>query len=181
MSKTNQKYEKALNFLSHGEISSALPLLMDVYVYDDHFAIKALLHIIYANSVLGDEFNSIAILENAFGRYPLDDRWPAKLASIWMNQGDFEKALFWSEKALEINPGNEVVFLNRVCWLAARCDDPVASRSLFESWGERFMNPLTGKSSPLPARDLTRSRRLRLGYISGDFKIIQCVTSLNLF
>jgi predicted O-linked N-acetylglucosamine transferase (SPINDLY family) len=116
------------------------------------------------------QFECIETLTSAIDRYPDDDRWPATLASIWMNLGDLDKALPWADVALTINPDNETIFINRVCWLAARCNDPVQARALFESWGQRFMDPLTEQAHDTTERNLERNRILKVGYISGDLK-----------
>ncbi len=116
------------------------------------------------------QFECIEILTQAHQRYPDDDRWPATLASIWMNLGDLDKALAWSDVALAINPNNEIMFINRVCWLAARCGDPVQARVLFESWGQRFTDPLTAQACAPVQRNLERNRILKVGYVSGDLK-----------
>jgi len=116
------------------------------------------------------EFECIEVLEDACRLFPGDDKWPATLASVWMNLGEFDKALAWSEVALAINPNNEIMFINRVCWLAARGNDPLQARVLFESWGQRFMDPLTNQALPRFAQNLNRDRILKVGYVSGDLK-----------
>jgi predicted O-linked N-acetylglucosamine transferase (SPINDLY family) len=116
------------------------------------------------------QFECIETLTRAHQRYPSDDRWPATLASIWMNLGDLDQALAWSDVALTLNPDNETMFINRVCWLAARCNDPIQARVLFESWGQRFMDPLTAQASAPVQQNLARDRILKVGYMSGDLK-----------
>jgi protein O-GlcNAc transferase len=116
------------------------------------------------------QFECIETLIQAHQRYPDDDRWPATLASIWMDLGDLDQALVWSDVALTLNPDNEIMFINRVCWLAARCHDPIQARVLFESWGQRFMDPLTAQVAPPVQTNLSRDRILKVGYVSGDLK-----------
>jgi predicted O-linked N-acetylglucosamine transferase (SPINDLY family) len=116
------------------------------------------------------EFECIKILEDACSKLPEDDQWPAALASIWMNLGELDKALAWADVALKINPDNEVMFINRACWLAARCGDPLQAKEFFEAWGKRFMDPLTDKASLRFTQTLKRDRKLRVGYVSGDLK-----------
>jgi len=116
------------------------------------------------------EYDCILILENACKSFPRDHRWPATLAHIWMNLGDFDKAFEWSDRALRINPEDETVFINRVCWQAARCNDPLKARELFESWGKRFMDPLTARASYRFQKIKKLNRVLKVGYISGDLK-----------
>lgn len=116
------------------------------------------------------EYECIELLEEACRQWPADDQWPATLAAIWMNLGDLPKALAWADTALAIHPDNETMFINRACWLAARCHDPLQARAHFESWGQRFMDPITQQVARPFAYPLQRDRMLKVGYISGDFK-----------
>lgn len=116
------------------------------------------------------EYECIKILEDACNRFAEDDQWPAALACIWMNLGELDKALAWADAALRIEPDNEVMFINRTCWLAARCGDPLQAKELFEAWGKRFMDPLTENASFRFTQTLKRDRILRIGYVSGDLK-----------
>ncbi|MFM6989867.1 MAG: tetratricopeptide repeat protein [Rhodoferax sp.] len=170
MHDADTNYKKALIHLSKGEVDHALPLLEKIYASGGELAPKALFSILYCLTLTDKEAEGIALLRDACLRYPKDDRWPAALASAWMKQGDLDKALACADQALAINPDNETMFINRVCWLAGRCEDPVQSRQLFESWGRRFMDPLTDRAEPLGEIDKNPNRRLKLAYISGDFK-----------
>jgi len=71
--------------------------------------------------------------------------------------------------ALSLNPENETMLINRVCWLAARCNDPVQARVLFESWGQRFGPVDRAGLCPCPAKPRT-NRILKVGYVLGDLK-----------
>lgn len=170
MQKAESNYKQAMIHLSKGETSQALPLMKSVYASGSEMAPKALVAILKIISLLDRDSEGVEFLEDACRRYPQVDIWPATLASLWMKQGDLEKALQLADMALTINPNNETMFINRVCWLAGRCKDPIESRQLFESWGSRFMDPLTERAAPLSLIDKNPDRRLRVGYISGDFK-----------
>ena len=170
MQKAESNYKQAMLHLSKGEASQALTLMKSVYVSGSELAPKALVTILQIVSLTDRDSESIELLEDACRRYPQVDIWPATLASVWMKQGDLDKALQLADRALAINPNNETMFINRVCWLAGRCKDPIESRQLFESWGTRFMDPLTERATPLGGIDKNPDRRLKVGYISGDFK-----------
>jgi protein O-GlcNAc transferase len=163
-------YNQALVHLSKTEIDKALPLLQQLYFSRGALAERSLLHILNALTKAGRGIEAIHLLEDACSAYPDNDSWPGYLATLWMAQGDHAKALVYADRALELNPDNETMFINRACWLAGRCEDPVQARGYLESWGQRFMDPLTVSSSPSPARDLTLNRKLRVGYVSGDLK-----------
>ena len=163
-------YKNALVHLSKGEINAALDLLLAVYRARSPLAERALLHILNALDKTDRLIEAIDLLDDACNTYPHNDKWPEALAAIWMRQGEFHKALSFADRALAINPDNETMFISRICWLAGRCEDPVQARSLFESWGRRFMDPLTDCAPPLLTRDMARDRKLKLGYVSGDLK-----------
>jgi len=170
MQKNESNFKQAIFHLSKGEASQALALMKSVYASGSEFAPKALVAILQIFSLTDRDSESIDLLEDACRRYPQVDIWPATLASVWMKQGELDKALQLADRALAINPNNETMFINRVCWLAGRCKDPIESRQLFESWGSRFMDPLTERAAPLGLIDKNPDRRLRVGYVSGDFK-----------
>ena len=149
-----------------GELQKLLPL----YDAGGKSAEPALRKIIALLLSCRREFECMALLEDACRRFPTQDQWPATLASLWMNQGNLPQALKWCDIALGINPQNETMVINRACWLAARCEDPMQARTLFESWGQRFMDPLTAKASGRFKQSLQRDRILKVGYVSGDFK-----------
>ena len=47
---------------------------------------------------------------------------------------------------------------------------PAHTLEVFQDWGRRFADPLTESAQPLPARDRDPRRRLRLGYVTADFR-----------
>ena len=170
MNKEFKEYEKALDLLSKGEKLAALEILRGVHSAGGELAPKALLYLLDTLAAIGKESECVPLLEQACKQYPRIDVWPARLSRILMHQGEFERAIAWADQTLAINPGHPVAFINRASWLAARSRDPSEVRRLFESWGQRFMAPLTERATALPERSLSRERKLKVGYVSGDLK-----------
>ncbi len=47
---------------------------------------------------------------------------------------------------------------------------PEQTLEVFQEWGRRFSDPLTRRAPPLPVRDRDPRRRLRVGYVTADFR-----------
>lgn len=170
MQKTDQLYRKALNFLSVGKENEALVILKSIYESGGSRSELALRHIFHIFSKSENDSGTMGLLEEACQKYPKSDVWPAQLSYVWMRLGQLEKAIEYADKALAINPDKENTFINRVCWLAAQCEDSKRVKELFESWGRRFADPLTDMATALHERNLSRERKLKVGYVSGDLK-----------
>lgn len=163
-------YESALVLLSESKLGEALPLLTSVYQARASNAERSLLHILSTLIQLARESEAIPLLEDACVAYPENPKWHEALACILAKQGEFARALSLADRSLSLEPNNEALFINRTCWIASRCKDPVEVRRLFEVWGRRFMDPLAGKAVPFESMDLSRERKLKIGYVSGDLK-----------
>lgn len=48
--------------------------------------------------------------------------------------------------------------------------DPIKSLEVAHDWGRRFADPLTRKAKPLPPRDRNPRRKLKVGYVTADFR-----------
>lgn len=48
--------------------------------------------------------------------------------------------------------------------------DPVNALQVYRDWGRRFADPLTRRAGPLIARDRNPRRRLKVGYVTADFR-----------
>lgn len=48
--------------------------------------------------------------------------------------------------------------------------DPIKALQVARDWGRRFADPLTRAARPLPARDRSPFRRLKIGYVTADFR-----------
>lgn len=48
--------------------------------------------------------------------------------------------------------------------------DPIKSLEVARDWGRRFADPLTRKAKPLPPRDRNPRKKLKVGYVTADFR-----------
>ncbi len=48
--------------------------------------------------------------------------------------------------------------------------DPMNALQVYRDWGRRFADPLTRKAKPLIARDRNPRKRLKVGYVTADFR-----------
>jgi protein O-GlcNAc transferase len=102
----------------------------------------------------------------------IDDQFKVNelLAGLWMKLGDFPRAIHFGEQALAINPNDEMLYSQVMCWMANQTSDKREVRQLFESWGKRFMDPMTAAATPLSVSSLEQNKKLKIGYVSGDLR-----------
>jgi predicted O-linked N-acetylglucosamine transferase (SPINDLY family) len=170
MISSDKLYKQGLNLFKVGKFQNALESFEASFRANEKSAEKALLFSLKILEQKGNGLRVMELLQEATSKFPLPDKWFAALAEKHMAQGNLEHAVAYVEQALAINPRNSTAMLNRACWLAAKLGDGEESRKLFEAWGREFMDGLTHNASPLPPGDLSPSRKLRLGYVSGDLK-----------
>jgi len=48
--------------------------------------------------------------------------------------------------------------------------DPAKALAVHQDWGRRFADPLTRKAAPLVVKDRSPGRRLKVGYVTADFR-----------
>jgi protein O-GlcNAc transferase len=166
----NASYEAAIECIAKGRVDQALEVLRSVYFGRGLMAEKALLAMLYVFQMRGSEGDAVILLEDACDNYPDNPKWPEALASIKIKQGEVDAAIIYASRTLKLDPNNQGMFINRTCWIAARCDQPTQVRSMFEEWGRRFVDPITDKATPFSSCNLDLHRKLKIGYISGDFK-----------
>lgn len=50
------------------------------------------------------------------------------------------------------------------------CRDPARALAVHQDWGRRFADPLTRKAPPLAVKDRDPQKRLKVGYVTADFR-----------
>lgn len=92
------------------------------------------------------------------------------LAELKMHLGDEYAAIQMAEQALTLQPENKTLSLNLAIWKSSQDQTPVSVRANFETWCQEFLAP---PSAPQPLShnfDRDPSKKLRIGYLSGDLK-----------
>jgi len=117
---------------------------------------------------LGKFRESILAFENA-GRLNPDstDVW-SNLGGVLCDAGDIDGAQRNYEKALELDAQNQNALSNLIYLLNYHEDEPTTELlALSETWGRRFASPSPKRALPQRAGE----NKLRVGYVSGDFRM----------
>lgn len=111
-----------------------------------------------------------SLLQRAVARKPQVAHAWANLGNTLMQSGDVAKAVAASRRAVELKPDSAGARSNLVFFLTF---DPTASEArIFEEhrrWSQIHADPLL-PSRPLHTNDRSSGRRLRIGYVSPDFR-----------
>ena len=102
----------------------------------------------------------------------LDPRHPAlhdNLANVLKDAGALDEAIAHYRQALDLDPGNAATHSNLAYALSFQCAAPGPILEECLRWGARFAPPLARPEAP-PEWDFSPDRRLKIGYVSGDFR-----------
>lgn len=113
---------------------------------------------------------AITALENALARQPGFTDAELNLATMLRERGDLPRSLAHFRRALAQQPAPPAVHSNFLFNL--HYDATTTARGLLEEhrhWGERFARPLRPSHRP-HSQSPDPSRRLRIGYVSADFR-----------
>ena len=92
------------------------------------------------------------------------------LAELKMHLGDEYTAIKLAEQALTLQPQNKTLSLNLAIWKSSQDQTPASVRANFETWCQEFTAPLSSPPPFLPNLDRDPSKKLKVGYVSGDLK-----------
>jgi predicted O-linked N-acetylglucosamine transferase (SPINDLY family) len=100
---------------------------------------------------------------------PLSPLPHSALGVTYMKQGNLEKAARTFRRGIELNPDGDLAYSNLAfCMTHSENADPVELFATHRKFGEQFENPLKTRW-PRHINSKDPERRLRVGFISGDF------------
>ena len=92
------------------------------------------------------------------------------LALAHFNLGHREQALILIEEAARLSHESNIWVLR--AWIRSNIDkDPARTLAVFQDWGRRFADPLTRKAVPFQKQDRRPGKKLRVGYVTADFRV----------
>ncbi len=128
--------------------------------------------------------NNLGAVLERLGRFDEAEHWYRQAlrmdpgsAEAWSNLGGvlkdlarFDEAMECHDRAIALQPGNARLHSNRVFTLHyGAADDPAVLLRAARDWNDRFAAPLASAVGT-HGNDRTPGRRLRLGYVSANFR-----------
>ena len=163
-------YKNELALLTQGDFSSARASLLESIKLDGIVAPRAIEKIVEYFIGQRKFVDANAILDEALSILP---RNPALLwlrAFCLAQSGNIEDAITYATKCLAISPDDSMVALNRACWKARATTDALETKRVFEEWAGKFIDNLAESVPPLDVTSYQDDGKLKIGYVSGDFK-----------
>jgi protein O-GlcNAc transferase len=118
----------------------------------------------------GDNDRALEILGRLVAEHPNDDRSLNTYANVLRGVGRLDEALAAYKSAADLDPGNFLPASNYLFALQFHSDDPGSILAEHRKWNDRFVTPFASEIRPFQ-NDRTPNRRLRVGYLSPDFRI----------
>lgn len=133
----------------------------------DHYKALAYLAPVLCKQKKWSEANLFC--ERAIALQPKSPEAYTAMGTIKLENGDSAQGLACLQKSLSIKPKNEThsSILFNMNLLADYSQENIFRQSL--AWGEKYAQPLTAKARP-HLNSILPDRKIRLGYVSGDFK-----------
>ena len=92
------------------------------------------------------------------------------MALALYNLGERERAVALIDEACQRST-TYVFWATRAYIHAHTNSDPIHTLQVHQDWGRRFADPLTRKAKPLVVKDRNPRKRLKVGYVTADFRI----------
>ncbi|WP_034387471.1 O-linked N-acetylglucosamine transferase, SPINDLY family protein [Comamonas composti] len=92
------------------------------------------------------------------------------LAMAYFCIGQRQRACELIDEAVRSKKGDSAHWMTRAYIHAHISSDPVKALAVARDWGRRFADPLTRQAKPLVVRDRSPGKRLRIGYVTADFR-----------
>jgi predicted O-linked N-acetylglucosamine transferase (SPINDLY family) len=121
------------------------------------------------NRAMGRLDDAESMLRRALRIDPAQAALHDNLGSVLKDAGELDAAIACFRQALELDPGNAATHSNLVYALGFQTTDPAALLAEAVRFGHRFADGLAAGSPPHANRRLP-GRRLRIGYVSPDFR-----------
>jgi protein O-GlcNAc transferase len=160
---------KAVQLLQKGQHDLARQALEILHQKSDSESCTAVRYLAHIEALNNHFEKAIALLAQAHIDFGPEPKVLTQLAEYNMKSGDYDRAIGYANQSLQLMPNNPVLRLNLASWLSSRLDDPTKIRQIFEDWCHDYL-PHPPPYPPLILRPLTKGRRLKIGYLSGDLK-----------
>jgi len=116
----------------------------------------------------GDMDEALAVCRQAVQTHPPEAKAHHNLGNVYVECGRLDDALASFDKAAELDPSNSVAPSNRVFAVMFHPDyDSARILHELKQWERRFAPQTAGVKHP---NDPSTQRRLRIGYVSADFR-----------
>lgn len=112
---------------------------------------------------------AISALETAVQLRPQDEQAKTLLALAFFSMGRQHEACALIDKVVK-NSNASPQWMMRAYLHSHTSRDPMKALEVARDWGRRFADPLTRQARPLPLRDRSPRKKLRIGYLSADLR-----------
>jgi predicted O-linked N-acetylglucosamine transferase (SPINDLY family) len=161
-------FQLAQSLVTNGLLEDAQTLLQQLVSHDHASRVAALCLLAHVHQRRGRFEEAIVLLTQEVNAHPQHALTWGVLADALAAIGEFSTAIHVAERSLALEPGNANLALKCTNW---RLNEPLPGlqiRALFEQWAQQHLpsvvSPPSLKPKPLG------SRKLRVGYVSGDLR-----------
>lgn len=114
--------------------------------------------------------NAIPALETVLALQPGNAWAQHGLSLAYFNTGRRSEALALIDTVCRAN-NNSYMWQLRAFLHSQASSDPVQTLEVYREWGRRFADPLTRRAAPLRVADRNPRKRLKVGYVTADFRL----------